>query len=347
MSVDVAEASVHGAREQWNRFVEQSPHGTVFHLPETLDVLARHSGTEVHRLVGYRGQEPIGVFPVFEMTKAGVTAVFSPPPGLLIPFLGPALLNFEKLKRRKVERRHVRFVEECLAWLESELGPRYVHLQSSPGYDDLRPFAWNDFTVAPSYTYRVDLSRHTDDLLQAFSSDARRNIRNADDGRYAIREGDWRTVRRIADRVAARYADQGEQYPLSTEFVQDVYAVLPDGRARPYECLIDGEFAGGVLTLEFDDVVFRWQAGTDLDVDLPVNDLLDWHLVAEGSARGRGHYDLVGANTPRLNDYKAKFAPELVPFYRAQRGSPDMKLLAALYRNGLFESLPVPGYSGV
>jgi hypothetical protein len=339
MSIDVAEATDRDALDDWNRYVEQSPHGTVFHLRETLDVLADHSGTEVHRLVGYKGQEPVGVLPVFELTRMGVSAVFSPPPGLLVPFLGPALLNFEKLKRRKAERRHERFVEECLDWVADELGPRYSHLQSSPGYDDLRPYVWNDFEVEPSYTYRVDITGDPDELMMTFSSDARKNIQNTDDSRYTIREGDWRTVRRIVDRIEERYAEQDETYPLTKSFVHDLYASLPAGTTRPYECIHDGSFVGGAVTLEFDDVLYRWQASTDHDAAIPVNDLLDWHLIEEGRTRGRERYDLVGANTPRLNDYKAKFAPELVPVCGASRGTHDMKLLAALYRSDVFESL--------
>lgn len=335
MSIEIRDARREDELEAVSRYVEQSPHGTPFHRPEALAVLADHAGGEYHVLVGYKGQEPVGVFPVVEIKKAGVSTVFSPPPGLLVTFLGPALLNFEKLKQRKAERRHERFIEGCLAWLDDELNPRYTHVRTPPGYEDLRPYHWNGFSVEPFYTYCVDLDADPDDLIMSFSSDARKNIRDAATDRYEIREGGVDAVGRIFERIRDRYEEQDESYPLTREFVTDLYRGLPDGSVRPYECYVDSEFAGGILALEDDRTLYRWQGGARFDLDLAVNDLLDWHLIEEGMARDRDRYDLVGANTRRLNDYKAKFAPELTTYYSVEGGTPAMRLLASLYKRGL------------
>ena len=89
--------------------------GTLFHRWGALEVIEAHSGATMHPLVGYKGQEPVGLFPGFGVTTAGLGTLFSPPPNLLVPYLGPALLNYEKLSTRKAERRHQQFVEESLA----------------------------------------------------------------------------------------------------------------------------------------------------------------------------------------------------------------------------------------
>jgi hypothetical protein len=304
----------------------------VFHRRETLEALAEHSDSTVHYLIGYKGQEPVGILPVFEKTKLGVTAVFSPPPDLHVTYLGPALLNMGKLKQRKTERRHEGFVDGSLEWVDEELSPRYTHLRTSPGYDDLRPYNWKDFSVDPYYTYRVDLTTDPDDLVMEFSSDARKNVRNTDPDRYRIEAGDEKSMARIFDRVRQRYDQQDETYILDREFVLDLYDALGDAHVRPYECFHEGSFVGGIIALENDDTIYRWQGSVDFDVDIPVNDLLDWHLIEEGMERGRSQYDLVGANTNRLNDYKAKFAPELVPYYGVEDGHLGMRAIATLYK---------------
>ncbi len=78
----------------------------------------------------------------------------------------------------------------------------------------------------------------------------------------------------------------------------------------------------------------RWQGGvrTDVETDLAVNDLLDWRIMRDAMDRGRTTYDLVGANNRRINRYKAKFNPELHPFYSLERNAAGMKTLAHLYK---------------
>ncbi|WP_435361991.1 lipid II:glycine glycyltransferase FemX [Haloarchaeobius sp. DFWS5] len=332
MSIEIHDASATDELDDWNRHVERSSQGTVFHRLEFLRVLARNSGTTIHPLVGYKGNAPVGIFPVFELSKFGVSAVFSPPPGLLVPFLGPALCNFEQMSQRKQERRHERFVEGCFEWIESTIGPRYEHLRASPGYDDIRPYSWNDFSSTPYYTYQVDLTQYDDGLLKAFSRSCRRNIRDADPDRYEVTVGDEDAVGRIHNIIEDRYAEQDLGYPLEQAFLTDVYRELTADYVRPYQIFLDGKFVGGVLTVEAGDTIFRWQGAGYHDVDLPVNDILDWHIIEDAVGRDRTRYDLVGANTRRLTRYKAKFAPELVPYYGLERGTPEMTVLASLYK---------------
>lgn len=320
-------------RDRWNGLVEQSPHGTPFHRYETLEVLAEHSAAELHPLVGYVGQEPIGLLPVFSMYKGPVAAAFSPPPELKVSYLGPALLNFSKLKRRKAERRHSRFVENCIDLIDSELNPRYTLVRTAPWYDDPRPFVWNDFDVEQAYTYVVDLSVGTDGLFEQFSGDARRNIRNGtDDVDVVIREGSGPTARKIISQVKDRHDEQDESYRLLPETVVELYEQLPDGIVRPYACTVDGEFAGGVVTLEDDETIYRWQGGAKPDTDVPINDRLDWQIMRDAMDRGVEYYDLVGANNRRLCGYKAKFAPDLQTYYSIQDGTRSMNFVSGLYK---------------
>jgi|GEM_PF-80254 len=317
-------------RESWDDWVERSPQGAVFHRLDALDVQAEYSGTTLVPLVGYKGQEPVGVFPVFAGSKAGVSAAFSPAPGLWIAGLGPALLHFEKLKRRRAEKRHRRFVGAALAWIDAAVDPKYVHVSAVPGYPDSRPFEWQGFSVKPRHTYVVDLARDPETLLDSFSSDARRNVdTDRDDYEIAVEGAD--AVARIVGQVRERYEQQGETFTLPTEAAVDLYRRLPEGVVRPYVCRIDGEFAGGMVALAGGDTIHRWQGGAKHDYDLPVNDLLDWRIIREGSEDGFRRYDMEGANEQRLCDYKAKFAPDVVPYYQMERGHPGVRLGSKLY----------------
>lgn len=320
--------------EIWNRLVEQSPHTCLFHRHEALSVQAEHADTAVHPLVGYVGEEPIGLFPLFELTRGPIRTAFSPPPELRVSYLGPALLNGDGLKQRKLERRQRQFIDGCFEWADSEFDPKYGHIRIHGCYDDLRPFLWNGCDVTPSYTYLVDLSLGPEDLLMSFSRDARSNIQDGEEETFTIEEGGQTAISDIIEQVNNRYESQDIDYHVTPSFVKELAAGLPDGSVRPYALQVDGEFIGGLLALDDGDTVYRWQGGvrTDIDIDLPVNDLLDWHVMTEAMERDRETYDLVGADNPRINRYKAKFNPELVPFYTVERGSPVITSLAHAYK---------------
>ncbi|MFC7045397.1 lipid II:glycine glycyltransferase FemX [Halobacteriaceae archaeon GCM10025711] len=331
MGIDVRKATDDDL-DRWNDYVDRSTGGTPFHRREALSVMAETSGADFHPLVGFKGQEPVGLLPAFQVDVGPVTAAFSPPPDLRIPYLGPVVLESSQLKQRKAERRHRRFVDGAVEWLGDAVAPRFVHFRTVTAYDDLRPLQWNGFEATPAHTYVVDLTRDRDDLLSSFSSDARQNIRSGEDVEYAVREGDVDDVRRIVDGVRRRYEEQGLTYGIDPSFVTALYRRLPDGVVRPYVCTVDGEYAGGMVTLESDDTIYRWQGAVDTSVDAPANDLLDWHIMRDAMDRDVAGYDMVGADTRRLNGYKAKFGPAVVRYHRMERASLPVRYAARLYQ---------------
>lgn len=319
---------------RWNQFVGLSQEGTIFHQQESLNVLAEQSDTSLHPLIGYKGQEPIGLFPVFAYSRAGINAAFSPPPNLRVSYLGPVLCNFEGLKPRRAEKRHRRFIEAALTWIDDVVAPRYIHVRTSPLYSDPRPFAWNGFDITPRHTYHVDLSVDKETLLERFSSDARRNAQTDPDG-VTIRVGDRDHVAAIFDQVRERYAEQDKRFGVPTSFATDLYDRTADGSVRPYVCTVDGEFIGGVLTLCDEEGVYAWQGGTKPDVDFPLNELLDWHIMREAIDDERRIYDLVGANNPRLCEFKSKYAPDLATYFSFERAGTATKAAVRVYQEYL------------
>ncbi|WP_436909443.1 GNAT family N-acetyltransferase [Halosimplex marinum] len=315
MSIDVTRL---GADEfdEWDRCVDRSPEATVFHRSAVVEGLADHTGAELHPLVGYKGQEPVGILPVFELEKGPVRAAFSPPPTTWVEYLGPARLNMAKLSRRKAERRHRRFLDGCFEYVAETVDPALTRLDTGPGYDDVRPFQWDGYATEPQYTYVVDLTDE-EDLLGRFSSDARSNVTADHDADYVVRREDD-AVAAILDQVQRRYREQDRPVSLPVEFIEGLAAALPAESVHPYVCRVDGEFVGGILAVADDDTAYRWLGGVrpDGDVDLPVNDLLDWTVMTDALADGRDRYDMVGAGDERINEYKAKFDPRLETSYR-------------------------------
>lgn len=318
--------------EDWNDHVRAARSDMPFHLAESLDIFESYADADCHRLVGYKGNEVVGLFPVFTRQVGPVTAAFSPPPNLKIQYLGPVFCNVQKLKRRRRELRTSRFIDAAVEWLDETHDPVFTHVRTTPGYADVRPFIWKEYDVVPRYTYIVDLDRDPDDLLQSFSSDARRNITGDHEVDYTIAVGGRETIRKIVDQVTVRHEEQGEPFPIGAAFVTDLYESLPEDVIQPYYCEVDGEFIGGKISVEFDGRSTSWLGGAKTSHDLPVNDLLEWRFLTDGMERGATSYDLAGANDRRLSRYKAKYAPELTPYFRLENGSWGARRAASLYK---------------
>ncbi|GAB3689741.1 hypothetical protein GCM10028857_25440 [Salinarchaeum chitinilyticum] len=329
MSVDT---SLLRDAEAWNELVERSEETTPFHRYEALEVLAEHSGTTLYPYVGYKGQEPIGLFPVFALERWPLRTAFSPPPDLEVSYLGPAQLNGHSAKQRKAEKRHRRFVEAVVDAVDEEIAPHYAHVRAGTAYDDPRPFIWNDFDPTPRYTYHVDLTPDVDDLFMSFSSDVRQNVRKAEEFDYELELGDGDDVERIIERVQARHDEQDVTYNVTPAFARDLYESLPEGAARAYVCELDGAFVGGKITLEDEETCYGWQTVTDLESDLPATDLIDWTVMQAAKERGRERIDLIGANDQRLCGYKAKFNPEVRTHYSLESSSAPTDAIKAVYK---------------
>jgi len=88
-------------KKKWNHLINESPYGSIFHSWEWLEVAEKYTKCKLYPIVGYKGDEIIGIFPIFYKKKYGLKMTFSPPPSTAMSFLGPILLNYEKIKEDK------------------------------------------------------------------------------------------------------------------------------------------------------------------------------------------------------------------------------------------------------
>jgi hypothetical protein len=260
-----------------------------------------------------------------------VSVLFSPPPSLKVSYLGPLLVTdgFEGAAAREAVGR--RFIRAAAAALDDRFNARYTHVRTTPAFADPRPLGWSGYDFEPGFTYLLDLTVGRDALLSGFSSDARSNVTDEPDC-VSIEVGAESAIEFVVEQVIARYEQQGETYGVTPEFVTDLYEALPGGMVRPYLVRVDGVRVSGMVALADDATLYRWQGGAKPEVDLPVNDLLDWRLICDGIDDGIETYDLVGANNERLASYKAKFGPELATYYNAVDSTPALQAAAGLYK---------------
>jgi len=315
----------------WNDALERTDERTPFHRYEALEVFADHGDATLHPLIAYKGEQPVGLFPLFTVEKGPIKTAFSPPPKLKVSYLGPVVLSQPGMKPNKVEKRRRRLIENSLEWLDINHEPRYVHIRTSITTPDTRPFEWAAFEETPRFTYVIELDTDPETLMEQFSRDARSNVREARE-ECEVQQSGQATARNIITQVQDRHREQNLGFPLTTAFVDDLYEALPEGYLCPYSCTVDGEFVGGSLVLDDGERVYGWQGTVKHDIDYDINDLLHWEVLREAASRDVTAYDLVGANDPRLSRYKSKFAPTLKVYHTLERSTAGVGTMARLYR---------------
>ena len=85
----------------WDRIVESSQQGTLFHSWKWLKIAEKHTQTQLYPLMGIKGETVIGILPIFLMKKFGISAAFSPPPSTAIPILAQSSIVMTNINKAK------------------------------------------------------------------------------------------------------------------------------------------------------------------------------------------------------------------------------------------------------
>ncbi|MCL9814027.1 GNAT family N-acetyltransferase [Natranaeroarchaeum aerophilus] len=309
----------------------------VFHTPSALSVVADHAPGELRLYGGYKGEQPVGLFPVVVQDRSVGRAVFSPPPGMGIPRLGPIVMPTSP-KQRKRERVNRRFTEAVLEELAVEDSLTLFRSICTAAYTDPRPYRWADMDVETNFTYVLDLEdRSPEDVRRSFSKSLRREIGDGEELDLRIEREGVEGARSVYDATRRRYEEQDRAFSLEWPYVRDLVTRLED-RARVYVARTpEGRFLAGITVLYSNDAGYFWQGGTRTTYEnVEINSLLHWHVIRDiiedppiDSVTG---YDLMGANTERLCQYKSKFGAELVPYYVTESSGAGMEVAKRAYR---------------
>jgi hypothetical protein len=115
-------------RETWDTFVDESPHGLLFHKWDYITITAQHTGYRLLPYGVYKGDELVCLAPLYFRSTHGVKTLFSPPPmQAVIPYQGFILSKgFGMLKQSKREAIMDLIVDDLSAEIDA-ISPLYLH----------------------------------------------------------------------------------------------------------------------------------------------------------------------------------------------------------------------------
>ncbi|WP_082230579.1 GNAT family N-acetyltransferase [Haloprofundus marisrubri] len=318
MNVEIHRTIESVPRERWDRVVEQSPHGSVFHRYRWLAAVERGCAESGRYVVAEDDDnDPVGVFAstVDSLPMTPFERLCSPDPG----FGGPVVASDEDetLDALLDGAEHV-CGDDIVAHVfrtVDESAVRYQRRLQERGYSQ---------TVA-SCRFVVDLADGWESVYDRMSSSRRRAIRSGHKADVHVEDAvpdrdDLRAFHggysRVMDRV------DGDAYPQS--FFEELAAM--DGRVRQFSLEADGEPAGSILVLVDDEqsTVHYFFSAVERDhFEYNASELLHEGAIKWGIENGYRYYDF-GETSPDFRDglfrFKERFGGRVVPTLSWERG---------------------------
>jgi lipid II:glycine glycyltransferase (peptidoglycan interpeptide bridge formation enzyme) len=300
----------------WRRYVDEHPHGNIFHTPEMFQIYARAQGflPSLWAVVDKDDQPLALLLPVKIKLLNGVMQYFT----TRVVVYG-SVLSAEctegKNALKLLLRHYARESDNALLFTELRNVSDLSYLQT----------VLNEcgFMYEDHLNYLIDLDRPPENILQSMGRRTRKHIRRSL-RRGLVKIEEIKNVEQVA--TCYRLLQQSHQMakiPLADlSLLETAFDLLyPKNMIRfTLACLENTPIATSAELL-YKDVVYGWYSGMDREYGSYVpNELIMWDVLKWGADNGYTVYDFGGAGRPDeeygVRDFKAKFGGDLVCYGR-------------------------------
>ncbi|NNE70987.1 MAG: GNAT family N-acetyltransferase [Rhodothermales bacterium] len=279
----------------WNEALAASVHATVFGDARYVRAMAKASELAPEFLL----EDSVGVAVCTRSrgpVKEAVLPLFTPFTGFVLP---------------EIEAARVHAGDDALSRVATmlETGPDRIRVHLPPSVTDVRSLSLRGWNVSPLYTYRLNPANGT----TAWSSGTRRSVRKNEPS-YATAV-DPEAVPEVIRLVHEGYERGGAAPPGQAQALADAVSELAQhGLTECVTARRDGTIEAGIVLLHGPDASYYWMAGS---VPGPAMSVLIAFVLSHLEARGVGTFDLLGANTPPIAEFKRRLGAELVQYWSA------------------------------
>jgi hypothetical protein len=303
--------------KRWDMLIGFSPQATVFHQFDWLKLMEKYTQTRLILLACLDGDEIVALIPFFYEEKSSglFRKLTSPPYPTGVPYLGPIFPHSDRCGISKWEKRLNGFQKTLNEFIFSEVKPHSFYISTSIKFRDIRQFLWSGYDVLPRYTYVGDISLLSS-VWNRFNSSTRRSIRKAEKADLIIEEGNEKDYRFLINSLVRRYKEQGKKFDLPEDYLFDIYNKFYPSHLKVFVCKHKGNIVGGHVILIFKDTASFWLGGVrPRDEKVNVNAFIIWKVIQWCNQRDIKYFDLIGANTPSVSNFKAQFGFDLKLYF--------------------------------
>jgi len=321
----------------WDRLVDCSVHGTVFHYSWWLKTTSPEFQILVVRDRDFR---LLGGLPLPKSRSSFLRLYHGP---LLTPYLGP-IFDLTGIANNYDRLFAMRSQGELLArGLPSFDSFRQLASACGP---DLQGFLWAGFRIQLAYTFRFSAQSSLEEIASAMSRTHAQKLSKAKRLKLTVSKSpDIETLISLNNMIFAR---QNRRPPYSRELVRQLWrAGSAHNRARLYIAhTAEGLPAAGLLTVNDDRSTYQIISGVDTSMpDIPGGNLVLWAAIQEAIQEGRD-FDFEGSSLRGVEVYYRRWGAAALPVWRIEKsGSMRGALVQAVIQRRLAASRPAVNHA--
>ncbi len=294
----------------WDRFVDESKNGTIFHCSDWIKVYSDHFGYPFCIIGCYHKNELVGGCSLF-LNKSKIWKR-SYSTSELMPYGG---IVVGKGKNDSV-RGILLWEHEIISAINNFLDLkkfRNIDIVCSPGFTDIRSFTWIGWRNEVHFVYYLESGAS----VGSFPKSVRRDIKNAyKRGVQVERRFDPKVHYDLYKKVFNR---QNLQPPVKSDFFEKVFAKFStmDRVVMFIGKTPDDVPISTLIVLADKKMAYLWSGFSDpgfIDYDSFL--LLFLESMTMFKNRGYNNIDMMSGNVFRLSKFATRFNPILVPYYR-------------------------------
>jgi lipid II:glycine glycyltransferase (peptidoglycan interpeptide bridge formation enzyme) len=277
-------------------------------------------------LAVFSGDQAIAPFVLYHFKKFGKDIVIHP------PFAASCGLRQVKEHAKPYTKNTElkRTLRTIASYLQNEYSDAYIDIALPTDIKDIQPFTSAGFKTDLGYTYLLDIGLSEKELLANFSSERRKNVKDALKKEPQI-EKDYQDGQVIA-RVKSTLESSGLSYNY-----QYLERIINSDFCFTISTVSQGEVDAAAIVVYDSHRAYYIAGGTSKKPEKAgMSALVLWEAILEAKRLGIPTFDFCGSTVPSIEKFFRGFGGELSPYFRIRKNTvlPDM-LKTAKKRFGL------------
>lgn len=310
----------------WDKLVDVSPNGTIFHASQWLVTAGLESQVKTEFFGAFSHDQLVGGCAIHSHKIAGIfTSAATTLP--LTPYGGIIIQPHESTKIREREKEEWLIIHSLLNGIQHK-NPHILSLTLSPQVIDIRPYTWQGWDESVRYCYIFPLSCN---IAEHISKNVRGSVNKAKTSGIVSRQKWDKDI--YWDLTLNTYRKQGTKPPFSQKFLFSLIDTIQENRWGEMWIAetASGDVAAAEITIWDHQMAYRWSAAShDHYKDTGATSFLLIEMMTYLQKKGFEKFNMMAANTPHLAKFISSFNPALVPYYSAKKSRGVFRILNAM-----------------
>ena len=321
----------HDSLEEWDRFVDDSPQGSIYSKSFWLKAITGVTGGTFRILAAFKGGNLFGGIGL-HIRRSPLGNIMNCP--ILTPYNSIILKKPDSKYPDKVEAENLGITDALIQSLQTEGKYNIIDISNRPSITDIRSFKWKGWERDILYTYEIplyDLDAHVEILAHSI----RKQIRKSQESGIRVAVHD--DPEKFYSLFSMPFTRQKRAAPVCrSKFYELINELRPHNCYRMYFAELEsGEAVSARIALfTKNETAHDWVAGADpAYFQTGATPFLLWNIMKDLAGMGYRCLDLNGANIEHIARFKSEFGGKIAPYYAVSKyGSPLFKLALIMRR---------------